>query len=85
MPCNSQDHIYCRVLGFHAVDAAMAGYTGVELKMEMLTVGAAVNAAAMYNVFTQANVMPMIVHCCCCGGSVSLLIVSAAWIKLSEF
>eukprot|EP00878_Enallax_costatus_P004101 GHUV01004329.1.p1 GENE.GHUV01004329.1~~GHUV01004329.1.p1 ORF type:complete len:655 (+),score=187.00 GHUV01004329.1:210-2174(+) len=29
VPCNSQDHIYCRVLGFHAVDAAMAGYTGV--------------------------------------------------------
>eukprot|EP00879_Flechtneria_rotunda_P018950 GHRR01019893.1.p1 GENE.GHRR01019893.1~~GHRR01019893.1.p1 ORF type:complete len:596 (+),score=208.92 GHRR01019893.1:424-2211(+) len=29
VPSNSQDHIYCRILGFHAVDAAFAGYTGV--------------------------------------------------------
>ncbi|KAF6265494.1 phosphofructokinase family protein [Scenedesmus sp. NREL 46B-D3] len=29
VPCTSPDHIYCRVLGMHAVDAAFAGYTGV--------------------------------------------------------
>jgi hypothetical protein len=28
VPCTSPDHIYCRVLGMHAVDAAFAGYTG---------------------------------------------------------
>lgn len=29
VPCNAADHIFCRVLGFHAVDVAFAGYTGV--------------------------------------------------------
>jgi hypothetical protein len=28
VPCNAADHIFCRVLGFHAVDVAFAGYTG---------------------------------------------------------
>jgi 6-phosphofructokinase len=29
VPCNAADHLLCRVLGFHAVDVAFAGFTGV--------------------------------------------------------
>lgn len=27
--CNAMDHIYCKVLAYHAVDAAMSGYTDI--------------------------------------------------------
>lgn len=71
VPCNAADHIFCRVLGFHAVDVAFAGYTGGCRVVEdavcpRLHKTLGVRVAARYQAARVAATSSLWCSCCTC-------------------